>query len=402
MRMPRDYERIKRIQNALHEADWDALVCARASNVLLLTGYWPVIGTSIAVATREGKIGLIVPEDERELVTEGNVDELEVFKAGSLEEIVTPAEKASPALARLGRRFNIKRTSGFEHESRFEPTSYAGVHSYSGTLREILAATIPVNFVPADKILSRLRAAVTPIELARIRLACCIADRAYATGATQLCPGLTEIEAGARFRALLSTLKVEHDEVERADGFAYCMSGPNAANAFAAYQRSGSRQIKRGDLLLVHCNSWADGYWTDITRTYCCGEPPPKARQMLEAVLAARQAALEMIRPGIKASQVDLVTRDVIKEHGFEKEFKHPTGHGVGFAAINHLARPRLHPASDEVLAPGMVFNVEPGVYVSGYGGVRHCDMVSVTETAAEVLTPFHAELSDLILKARS
>jgi Xaa-Pro aminopeptidase len=87
-----------------------------------------------------------------------------------------------------------------------------------------------------------------------------------------------------------------------------------------------------------------------------------------------------------------------MREHGFAKEFKHSTGHGVGFAAINHTAHPRIHPASEERLEVGMVFNVEPGLYFHGYGGLRHCDMVTVTDSGAEVLTPFQSSLQELIV----
>jgi Xaa-Pro aminopeptidase len=86
----------------------------------------------------------------------------------------------------------------------------------------------------------------------------------------------------------------------------------------------------------------------------------------------------------------------VLTAHGYGEAFKHPTGHGVGFAAIDHDALPRLHPKSPDVLETGMVFNVEPGVYFEGYGGLRHCDMVAVTASGAEVLTPFAASMHDL------
>jgi Xaa-Pro aminopeptidase len=86
----------------------------------------------------------------------------------------------------------------------------------------------------------------------------------------------------------------------------------------------------------------------------------------------------------------------VLAERGFGPQFKHGTGHGVGFAAIDHNARPRIHPASDDVLEVGMVFNVEPAVYVEGWGGLRHCDLVAVTGEGAELLTPFQASLEEL------
>ena len=87
-----------------------------------------------------------------------------------------------------------------------------------------------------------------------------------------------------------------------------------------------------------------------------------------------------------------------MEKRGFTKEFRHPTGHSVGFVAIDHNAPPRLHPMSPDVLETGMVFNVEPGIYIEGYGGMRHCDVVAVTETAYEVLTPFQLDVDELTL----
>lgn len=186
--------------------------------------------------------------------------------------------------------------------------------------------------------------------------------------------------------------------VERADGFTYCMSGPNGAEAYAAYQRSRSRVLAHGDLALVHCNSYADGYWTDITRTFCLGEPDARQRHLYEAIFAAREAAFKCIAPGAKNAAVDRAARETLEKRGFGKEFKHPSGHGVGFTAINHTARPRIHPASKGQLETGMVFNVEPGIYFEGWGGMRHCDMVAVTEDGFELLTPFQSSIEELIV----
>jgi Xaa-Pro aminopeptidase len=118
---------------------------------------------------------------------------------------------------------------------------------------------------------------------------------------------------------------------------------------------------------------------------------------MYDAVFDARRAAIESIHGGIKASEVDRAAREVLRAHGFEREFKHPTGHGVGFAVISHNALPRIHPMSNDLLEVGMVFNIEPGIY-DGYGGLRHCDMVAVGETGVEVLTPFQLSIEDLII----
>jgi Xaa-Pro aminopeptidase len=223
-----------------------------------------------------------------------------------------------------------------------------------------------------------------------------MADGAFHEGAELLQAGLTERQAAVGFHGPLFAGR-GNSSPERLGGFTYCMSGPNAAQAYGAYARSRPRRLQPGDLALVHCNSYADGFWTDITRTYCLGPPEPRVRDMYDAVFAAREAALLAIRPGARAADIDRAARAVLTDRGFGTAFKHPTGHGVGFGAISPEDRPRLHPKSDDVLEPGMVFNVEPAIYLDGFGGIRHCDLVAVTEDGAEVLTPFQGELDLLI-----
>jgi Xaa-Pro dipeptidase len=117
---------------------------------------------------------------------------------------------------------------------------------------------------------------------------------------------------------------------------------------------------------------------------------------MFEAVFAARAAAWDAIRPGLKAAAVDNAAREVFRDFSCDKEFKHSVGHGVGLGAISAQSVPRLHPKSDDILRPGMVFNLEPALYFEGYGGLRHCDMVALTSNGKELLTPFQVTLEDL------
>lgn len=397
--MNRDEERARRITSALAGAGVDALVCALPVNVLLLSGYWPVVGASVAVATREGAVHVLAPEDEGGLAARGRADEVRTFSPGSLTELKGAAEAVRAPLRETLKSSGVGRGGviGYEAGECFEPASYASVHLYGSAVKRVLAEEFPFSaLIPADGLLTRLRAAPTRAELEGVRAACRVAAEAFADGARNLRPGLMETEVAANFRAPLSVLGVCAPGVERADGFVFCMSGPNSAGAFAAYQRSRARRVAVGDPVLVHCNSYADGFWTDITRTFCLGEPDERKRRMYEAVFAARRAALEAIRPGVRAATVDAAARRVLEARGFGAGFKHGLGHGVGFAAINHNAPPRLHPASDDVLEAGMVFNVEPAIYVEGYAGMRHCDVVALTDAGAEVLTPFQTRVEQL------
>jgi Xaa-Pro aminopeptidase/Xaa-Pro dipeptidase len=105
------------------------------------------------------------------------------------------------------------------------------------------------------------------------------------------------------------------------------------------------------------------------------------------------------VRPGATGADVDRAARETLRAHGYDREFRHGTGHGVGLAAINHDAPPRIHPLSPDVLEPGMVFNVEPAIYEDGWGGIRQCEMVAVTDRGGEVLTPFQPDVEAMVLR---
>ena len=398
----RDHDRVDRIRRGLQRVQLDAILCTLPDYVLLLSGYWPVIGASIAIATSEGRICLIVPEDEEELARSGWADEIRTFRPGRLDKLQSTSEAAFRALQSCANDLGITHARiGYEHGAASEPASYVAMYLYGASIVQLLIEALPsAALVGADTLLAIWAMLKTPNEVNRIRAACAIAEKAFAWGAPRLRAGLSETEAAALFRSRLSA-GTGRNGVMRADGFAFCMSGLNSAKAAGAFALSRARKIQRGDLALVHCNSYADGYWTDITRTYSLGRPDEQREKIYRAILEARVAALAAIRPGVRASAVDHAARSILGAHGFDKEFSHSTGHGIGFAAIAHNARPRIHPKSEERLQQGMVFNLEPAVYIEGWGGIRHCDMVTVTESGAEVLTPFQSRIEDLIVDPR-
>lgn len=394
--MEADRERLRRVGQLLQDRQFDAILCNRPDNVLMLSGYWPVTGKSLAIAipdTADARVALLVPEDERELAEQGWASDVRTFKPGSLHEVRSTADAMrQPLQAMLGDLGLAAGGSatrvGIEGQPASLPAPYVAVFQYNAALPAMLE-DFGLKLSAADEVLGDLRSVKTPGELARIRLTCDVAAKAFETGARQLQPGLTEAQAAVGFRAELSCPPSVGLDRHRADGFVYCMSGPNAYHALAAYQRSRSRPLSRGELALIHCNSYVDGFWSDITRTFVIGQPDEQQRRMYDAIFAARQAALETIRPGVAAADVDRAVRQVMSDRGFGDAFKTPSGHGIGFAAIDHNAAPQIHPESRDVLKTGMVFNIEPGIYVKNVCGMRHCDVVAVSERGAEVLTPF-------------
>ncbi len=391
---------MQRIRDALTEAKLDAIVCALPAYVLLLSGYFPVVGTSLCVATCDGTRVLLVPEDEQELAKHGHADDVRTYSPASLDRIQSVADAAKGPLQQICRDLGLTCAKiGYELGPASEPSSYSAMHLFAGSVVDLLrGASAASALAPADEIIARLAAVKTPREVDCIRRSCDVASIAFARGRAGMKIGIAETEAAELFRREFGVVGTARSDVERADGFAWCMSGKNSAEASGAYARSRDTHLGRHELILVHCNSHADGYWTDITRTYVLGTPQERQIKLYEAVFSARAAALAAIRPGVRACDVDRAAREVLRSRGLDHAFRHSTGHGVGFASISANARPRIHPKSEEILEEGMVFNVEPAVYFDSYGGLRHCDMVAVTAAGAEVLTPFQNRKEELIL----
>ncbi len=400
-KMKRDEERFERNRQILMEEGLDALICSLPINVLLLSGYWSVMGTSLAIFTKDGKLTLLVPEDELHLAEKGWADEIKTFAAGSLNELRSISEVIKKPLKKVTGKLGIRKGSriGIEDAALSEPATYAAMNIFGTSFRDLVEeAAVGAELADASNLLTQLCSVLTKTEIGRVKTACAIAARAFESGAETIGAGLSETEVAAEFRHDLSVLGKNFNSVNRAGGFTFCMSGENSYEAFAAFQRSRRRRLSSGDLALVHCNSYADGFWTDISRTFCLGEPSKQQQKMYEAVFAARDESVKAIHPGVRASEVDRAARDVLTQKGFGKKFKHGLGHGVGFHAIDHNAQPRLHPVSPDVLETGMVFNVEPAIYIEDFGGIRQCEMVAVTENGAEILTPFQSHIEQMVI----
>jgi Xaa-Pro aminopeptidase len=159
-------------------------------------------------------------------------------------------------------------------------------------------------------------------------------------------------------------------------------SGPNASVPHAV---PSDRRIQAGEVVKIDIGALAHGYCSDMTRTVCLG-PPTDARlsELHGIVLEAQQRCEEQLRPGMTGFEADALSRDVISQAGYGEAFVHGLGHGIGLEVHEPpwLSRTR----GEEILRPGMVFSVEPGIYLPGWGGVRIEDLVVLEEDGARVL----------------
>jgi Xaa-Pro dipeptidase len=192
--------------------------------------------------------------------------------------------------------------------------------------------------------------------------------------------GLTERELAQRLTAEM--LDAGADSI----AFMIVVAGPNGADPHAG---PSERPLQNGDLLTIDCGAVHSGYIADITRTFAIGAVEDKLREIYELVLQANAAGRAAVRPGVAAQDVDRSARAVIEAAGYGEEFFHRTGHGLG---LETHEPPYIVEGNERLLEPGMLFTVEPGIYVGGLGGVRIEDDVVVTPSGAETLTHFPRE----------
>ncbi len=323
-----DHERVGSIRNEISSRGIDALVCSLPRNVLLLSGYWPVVGTSVAIALSDGSIHVVAPEDEKELAASSGAT-LHTYNPGSLDRLTSASDAIREPLNALRPALGHARIA-VESGETSEPASYAAMHLFGDSLFRALKSVFPqASFVHENDLIERLGAVKTTAEIDRIRTACAIARFGFEGGSGLIRSGLTEIMAGQLFRDRIKRYRIDCPDVQREEDFIWVMSGANSAKAHGAYARSRTKIIEAGDLVLVHCNSAVDGYWTDITRTYSVGKPDDQRRRMYQAIFEARAAAFKAIAPGRRAADVDHAARSVLEQHGYRQRvqtFDRPRG----------------------------------------------------------------------------
>ena len=178
-----------------------------------------------------------------------------------------------------------------------------------------------------------------------------------------------------------------------ADGMSFETIVASGTRSALPHGRASSQPVSSSGFVVLDFGVILAGYCSDMTRTVHVGKPSSQAREMYESLREAQQAAREAVRPGVTAGEVDLAARSLLRKAGYGRFFTHSTGHGVGLEI--HEA-PRVARGQSDVLEPGMVITIEPGIYMPGQGGARIEDMVAVTDTGHELLTSTRRELITL------
>lgn len=242
-----------------------------------------------------------------------------------------------------------------------------------------------LELVPTSGAVEGLRAVKDDDELAILRRACAITDRVFERLTDVRFVGRTERDVAWDLAQLF------HEEGGQGLAFESIVgSGPTGSRPHA---RAGDRTIGTGELVVIDAGCTVDGYASDCTRTFATGPLEGEAKEAYQTVLLAQQRALDGIRAGLSGVEADALARGVIDESPFAGAMGHGLGHGLG---LDVHESPRLSKESTDVLEPGNVVTVEPGVYVDGRFGVRIENDVVVTANGMESLTGFRRDLIEV------
>lgn len=244
-------------------------------------------------------------------------------------------------------------------------------------LLPLQALTTPQETGAVEPLLAPLRARKSAEEVERLARAAAQADRAMQAAIDACWPGITEREV-----AWAAEQAFRQDGAEKVT-FTLVASGPNGAYP---HHHTGSRPLQAGEPVIIDIGATLDGYQSDITRTIFLGDPPPEFRQAYEAVLLANQQGRAAVKPDVPAQAIDQAARSRLEAAGYGDYFIHRTGHGLGLEVHEP---PWIMAGNDQLLAEGMVFSVEPGVYLPDRFGIRIEDIVAVTTAGVRTLTGF-------------
>jgi Xaa-Pro aminopeptidase len=363
-------QRHDRIRESLDTLSLDALIVTPPSNIRYLSNHAGSAG--ILVVTRE-TVHLLVDFRYHEAVRalQGSASACPGLQ---LWDVPASYEEALIAcLADIG-----VTTVGFE-------AAHVTVARYEWWRETIAGRGLDITLRSTERIVEQARLIKDAFEVATLREAAARLD-------TVMPQVLAAVRAGEREREIAAVIEMTMREAgyERTAFDTIVASGPHSA---MPHYRAGTRVLTPGDLVVLDFGGVLDGYCCDLTRTVSIGPPSREARRVYDAVRDAHAAAVAAVKPGIDASAVDAAARELLRDRGLGDAFGHGTGHGLGLDVHEEprVGKPRtdLPPVT---LAPNMVFTIEPGAYLPGFGGVRIEDDVLVTEDGCELLTRLQRE----------
>jgi Xaa-Pro aminopeptidase len=368
-----DYSgRLRRLRIGIEENDLELLLVAHLPNIRYLCGF---TGSAAALLVGDGSSILFTDGRYR---TQAQAE----VKRANLKHVKIVIARKSPLLAAAEWLSGQSRSS----VAGFSGRRSVGIEAEAITaaMRDRLASALrgKARLRSAPPLVERARMVKDADEILRIRRAVALGASLFQIARQKIRPGVTEVEVAAA---------MEYEaRCAGAEGMSFPTILASGTRSAIVHGRASDARIPRRGFVVCDFGVILTGYCSDRTRTVHVGQPSGEARGLYQAVLEAQQAAISVVRPGVTAAEVDGAARRVLRKRKLARYFTHSTGHGLGLE-IHEL--PRLAAGQAQKLEPGMVITIEPGAYVAGKWGVRIEDVVVVTSSGCEVLTPTDKEL---------
>lgn len=357
-----------KVKEKLKEKNIGGMILFPSSNQYYLTGFKTHPGERLLLT--------IIPTDGEPFFIAPKLYESQVKAQSWIKEIVTWVDDDNP--------YEIfKRT--LEGRSLDDKTFLVDDTMFASQLLSIIKAVPKAKFESMGDMLSDFRLIKSQDEIEKIRLASKIVDEVLEVVKKNVRAGMTEIEVAALMEYEMRKRGSEGPSFETIVG-----SGTNSA---LPHYNAGERELAEGDFVVLDFGGTYKGYCSDTTRTISIGSATEEMKKVYNIVKEAQEIGVKTARPGIKAKEIDKAVRDYITERGYGEYFTHRTGHGLGLEVHEE---PYISSLGETILKPGMVFSIEPGIYIEGKFGVRIEDIVVVTEDGCERLNNHPRELAEI------
>lgn len=354
-------DRIKKLNEKINRENLDLLLVTTPTNVRYLCGYTGSNGI------------LLVSENESIFLTDFRYKE-QVKKEVKGSKIKIAQRELFSTLPEINLLKEKRVKAGFEAKN------------LSFKLYEKLKALFPeVLWVPTEDLVESFLATKDEEEIKRIKKAADISAKVYQEVLPLFKPGTKELEISAEIEYRI--------RMNGGTGSAFEPIVASGIRSAMPHARASSKRLKKGEFITLDFGASYEGYVCDITRTVVLGRATARQKKIYNLVLKAQTKAIENTRSEMKGFELDKIAREVIKKAGFQNYFGHGLGHGIGL--LVHEG-PGINTKSQEVLKPGMVITIEPGIYIPGWGGVRTEDDVLISRNGCRVLTQIDRELLEL------
>lgn len=358
--------RLDQLTKWMQQENIDLTFITSSENVFYFTGFFS--------EPHERLLALAVFANHDPILICPALDALDARQAGWKYELLTHSDIENP-WEKMKKTFSSLNISLNRVAVEKEHMNVARFEQLQATFGEI-------TLVAAEEKLRQLRMVKDEKELSILRRACELADYAVSVGVSEIAEGKTELD-------VLAAIEFEMKK-KGVNEMSFATMVLTGANAALPHGTPGMTKMKKGDLVLFDLGVVVDGYCSDITRTVAFGDISEEQSKIYHTVLKGQLAALEASKPGATAMEVDLAARNVIREAGYGDYFPHRLGHGLGISIHEY---PSLTETNPLVIQEGMVYTIEPGIYVPNVAGVRIEDDVYVTKDGVEILTKFPKEL---------